>query len=59
MEIKIGFTPNECEILYVIFTKHGILTSWGQLPKLWATKGEMSQIENKLLSGALMTELET
>jgi hypothetical protein len=58
MGIKIGFTPNECEILHLIFTKHEILTDWGQLPKLLATKGEMSQIGNKLLSGALMTELE-
>ena len=57
MNIQIGFTPEECEILHLIFTKHGILTNLGQLPELKVKKGEMAQIENKLLSGALMTEL--
>jgi hypothetical protein len=48
----IGFTQEECEILYLIFIKHGILTDWGELPKLNATLGQLSQIENKLVAGA-------
>ncbi len=46
-------TSDECMILYLIFMKHKVLTDLEQLPKLNVKKGELTQIENKLYSGAL------
>lgn len=53
-QIVIGLTPDECAILHLIVIKHRMLVDWGQLPELKVTTGEMSQIENKLYSGALL-----
>ena len=46
-------TSDECMTLYLIFMKHKVLVDLEQLPKLKVKNGELSQIENKLFSGAL------
>jgi hypothetical protein len=49
----INLNSDECMVLYLIFLKHKVLTDLEQLPKLKVKNGELSQIENKLYSGAL------